>query len=113
MTIKDNIKLLRQQKGMTLEELGKNVGVSKQTIQRYENGQIANVPYDKVVALAKVLGVSAAELMGWSGAEPPLTCEAAQAGKDEASLIKKYRALTPAHKNAVRSLVDSLLDSQE
>ena len=113
MTIKDNIKLLRQQKGMTLEELGKGIGVSKQTIQRYENGQIANIPYDKVVALAAVFNVSAAELMGWAGSDLLASSGAVQSGRDEASLIKKYRALTPAHKNAVRSLVDSLLNSQE
>lgn len=60
------IKMLRKQKRMTLEELAVALGTSKQTIHRYENGIIANIPHDKVVQLAEALGTTPAELMGWS-----------------------------------------------
>lgn len=50
---------------MTLEELGKRISVSKQTVQRYESGQIPNIPYDKIELLAKVFGCSRPYLMGW------------------------------------------------
>lgn len=58
MTIGGKIKALRLEKGMSLEELGKCVGVSKSTVQKWESGYIANMKRDKISLLAKVLGVS-------------------------------------------------------
>lgn len=66
MTIHENIKRLRKEKHLTLEELAKRVNTSKQTIHRYETGEIANIPYDKIQLLAKALNCSEAELMGWN-----------------------------------------------
>ena len=63
--LSNNLKELRKAKGMTLEELAEAVGTSRQTIHRYENGVIANVPAEKVVSLAEALGVAPSELMGW------------------------------------------------
>lgn len=65
MNINENIKRLRHEHDMTLEELGKIAGVSKQTIQRYESGQISNIPYDKIVTLAHAFAIEPSELMGW------------------------------------------------
>ena len=65
--MKDNrIKALRKERGLTLEALAEAVGTSKQTIHRYENGIITNIPYSKVEALAKALGTTPADLVGWS-----------------------------------------------
>lgn len=50
---------------MTLEELGKKVGVSKVTIHKYESKVITNIPSDRIEAMAKALDVSPAYLMGW------------------------------------------------
>ena len=61
-----NIKRLRKEKGLTLDELAARLGTSKQTIHRYENGIITNIPSEKVEMLAQALAVTPAELMGWS-----------------------------------------------
>ena len=61
----DNLRALRKEKGMTLEELASRIGTSKQTIHRYENGIITNVPPEKVESLAMALGTTPSELMGW------------------------------------------------
>ena len=50
---------------MSLEELARRVGTSRQTIHRYENGTITNIPPEKVERLAEALGTSPPELMGW------------------------------------------------
>ena len=63
--LKDKLKELRKKRRMTLEELAEAAGTSKQTIHRYENGIITNIPPERVVALAAALEVSPAELMGW------------------------------------------------
>lgn len=59
------IKDLRRAKGLTLEELAELVGTSRQTIHRYENGTINNIPPEKVESLAAALGTTPGSLMGW------------------------------------------------
>lgn len=59
------LKELRKSKGMTLDELAELVGTSKQTIHRYENGVITNIPPAKIETLASALGTTPQELMGW------------------------------------------------
>ena len=69
--LSNNLQRLRKQCGLTLEEVAEKIGTSKQTIHRYENGVISNVPADKVEALARVFGTSPSELMGWQAEELP------------------------------------------
>ena len=60
-----NLKRLRKEKKLTLEEIASALGTSKQTIHRYENGIISNIPPEKVRTLAALLEVTPAHLMGW------------------------------------------------
>ncbi len=69
MEIGEKIKMLREQKGLTLEELGNKVGVGKSTIRKWELGIIANMKRDKIAILADALNVSPAYLMGWDSKE--------------------------------------------
>lgn len=61
----NNIKKIRKERGLTLDALAGLVGTSKQTIQRYEAGIITNIPKERIEALAEVLSVTPAVLMGW------------------------------------------------
>ena len=65
----DRIHDLRAAHGMTMETLGKKIGVSKATIKRYENGIIQNVPSDKIEAIAEALETTPEYLMGWDEPE--------------------------------------------
>ena len=72
------IKNLRQEKGLTLEQVAAVVGVGKSTVRKWETGMIANMRRDKIADLAKALGTTPAYLMGWnekeeSPSEPELT----------------------------------------
>lgn len=64
MSIGERIRLKRKQKSMTLEELSRFVGVSRQTLSRYENNIIA-VPSDRMEMIAAALDTTPAYLMGW------------------------------------------------
>lgn len=64
MTIGDRIREKRKIKEYTLEQLADEIGVTKSTVLKYENGSIA-IPSDKIEKLAKSLNVSPAYLMGW------------------------------------------------
>ena len=61
----NKIKELRKSKNMTLEEVGKKVGVGKSTVRKWETGMIANMKRDKILALANALDTTPAYLMGW------------------------------------------------
>lgn len=65
MSIGKIIKQRRHEKNMTLEEVAKKINISRQTLSRYENDIITNIPADRIEQLAKVLGCSPASLMGW------------------------------------------------
>lgn len=69
MLINDNIKKRRLTLGLTLEEIAKAVGTTRQTIQKYESGIITNIPSDKIERLAKALNTTPAYLMGWDEKE--------------------------------------------
>ncbi len=62
---KYDIKKRRLELGLTLEEVGKAVGVSKSTVRKWETGYIGNMKRDKIGKLATVLKISPAEFMGW------------------------------------------------
>lgn len=59
------LKQLRINNKYTLDEVGKIIGVSKQTLYKYENNIISNIPSDKIELLAKLYNVSPALIMGW------------------------------------------------
>lgn len=65
MDIGQKIKALREEKGMTLEELGDKVGVGKSTVRKWETGMIANMRRDKIAKVAEALDTDPSFLMGW------------------------------------------------
>ena len=62
MEANEKIKLLRSELGLTLEDVGKAVGVGKSTVRKWETGDIANMRRDKIVKLARVLHTTPAYL---------------------------------------------------
>lgn len=53
----------RRELGLTLEEVGNIVGVSKSTVKKWESGYIKNMKRDKIALLAKALRVSPLYIM--------------------------------------------------
>ena len=65
MTIGDRIKKQRELLGISQVERAEKIKVSKQTLYKYENNIITNIPSDKIEIIGKVLEVSPSYLMGW------------------------------------------------
>lgn len=65
MTVGERIKEVRTRIGMSQVEFADKIDVSKQTLYKYENNIITNIPSDKVEAAALIGGVTPAFLMGW------------------------------------------------
>lgn len=83
MNIGEKLKALRKERKLTLEDVSRNLDISRANISKYENGDITNIPSDKIEQLAKFYGVSPAYLMGWEDRKYPVapketatTCEA-------------------------------------
>ena len=60
------LKKRRKELGLTLAQVADAVGVTEATVQRWESGNIKTVRYEKLAPLSSLLGVSPADLMGWS-----------------------------------------------
>ena len=54
----------RKELGLTLEDVGNIVGVTKSTVKKWESGYIENMRRDKIALLAKALKVSPLYIMG-------------------------------------------------
>lgn len=65
MTVGERIKMLRKKLGLNQVEFADKINVSKQTLYKYENNLITNIPSDKIESVAKLCHVSPAYIMGW------------------------------------------------
>lgn len=109
------IKALRQEKGLTLEQVADVVGVGKSTVRKWETGMIANMRRDKIADLAKALGTTPAYLMGWneedtkkesSPSEPTLT-------EGERVLLDLFNRVPEDQQKLVLQMIRAALGSQE
>lgn len=65
MTMGERLRELRKARGMTQTELADRLHTTKQTIGKYEQGIVTNLPLNRVEELAKALNTTPAYLMGW------------------------------------------------
>lgn len=70
-----NMKRLRNGLGLSFVDLSEKmkaagIKVTASTLQRYESGEIRNIPYDALIALAGIFGCHPGKLMGWDSTEP-------------------------------------------
>lgn len=102
MGLKENIRNRRLELHLTLEEVSKQLNVSKPTLQRYESGVISNIPADKIEKLAKILNTTAASLMGW---DVKIDNEKESLTDEERILLKKFNSLDDMGKHTVMSIL--------
>ena len=69
MKVGERIRHFRRKCGYSMERVGEEIGVSRQTVHRYESGVIENIPRAKVERMAHLFGTTAAVLLGY---EDPL-----------------------------------------
>ena len=107
------IKKLRQEKGLTLEQVADVVGVGKSTVRKWETGMIANMRRDKIADLAKALDTTPAYLMGWnaedsekesSPSEPQLT-------EGEMTMLELFRLVPEDKQQLVLQMIRAALNT--
>lgn len=109
MGIHENIKKLREEQCLTLEEVGKRVGTTKQTIGRYESGEISNIPYDKITQLAKCFNVSPGYLMGWEEKK----IQTPSFNEEHFILINLYEEVNEEHKKIIIDILKMFGESDK
>ncbi|MEG1972336.1 MAG: helix-turn-helix transcriptional regulator [Oscillospiraceae bacterium] len=108
MTKGNKIKALRQTSGITQEQLANMIGTTKQTIFKYENDLITNIPINKLEVISEVLHVSPAYLMGWDKKEKPTTVS----DDGLAEVMNIFLQLTPDNRAKLLELCRLYLGAQ-
>lgn len=113
MTVGERIKNLRLKLEMSQVDFANKIGVSKQTLYKYENNIITNIPSDKIECAARLGNVSPASLMGWSQIETArnLFCgdgSITYLSNSEKALISLYEQLNNIGKKEAYKRIEEL-----
>lgn len=65
MTVGERIKRKREELHISQTDLAQKVGVSKQSLYKYETNIITNIPSNIIEQIATILDISPCYLMGW------------------------------------------------
>lgn len=139
MTISNKIKRLRKAAKISQVELAKKLGTTKQTIYKYENGLITNIPSDKIEIMASLFDTTPQYLMGWEDLPnannseiPPETVETASMiheaenteeildivetvieDDDYRAIVTASKELNPEEMKMVRAMIEGLVNKKD
>ncbi len=104
------IESARKELNLTQEELAKELGLNKSTIQRYETGQVQRIKLPVIAAMAKILNVSPDWLSNKSeNKKQNLQTNKEFLNKDKIHL-EKYNMLNDDGKAKLNERLDELLE---
>lgn len=66
----ERIRELRRAKGISQMDMARLLNTTKQTISKYENGIVSNIPSDKLEAMASLLNSTPEYILGWEEEKP-------------------------------------------
>jgi transcriptional regulator with XRE-family HTH domain len=96
------IKRLREERGLTLEELAPDIGISVSQLSRIENGKREPKLAD-ILRIARRLGVNLSDIIQVS----------ARRASDEEWLIQFVRRLSPEERNRARVMLEAAFPSPD
>lgn len=95
------IKMYREAIHLSQVELAERIGVSKQTLYKYENDIITNIPSDKIEAIARETNTTPEMIMGWAYQNNTFVFS-----PHEKTIVIHYRSADPGTQASVRKLLD-------
>jgi len=102
-----NLRLLREEAGLSQKQLADRIGVSQQSINKYENH---NVEPDiaTLMRMADCFSTSVDYIIGYSEERTPILPNSAyELSSDEISVLCGYRALSEKRKTCLKLLLDT------
>ena len=105
-----NLKLLRQERGISQQKLADALGLRQQTINYYENHKI-EPDIGTLKQMASFFETSIDYIVGYTDIRHPIEpVEPHHLNSDEANLITRYRALSPKERACVAQVIETLLE---
>ena len=111
MSVGQRIRAIRERKNLTLDELAKRCETTKQTIYKYENDIVTNIPYDKIVLLAKALEVTPSYLFGWE--EKENSPQELKLSEGEKALLELFNRVPKDAQQKLLRMLRAALESDE
>jgi transcriptional regulator with XRE-family HTH domain len=103
MTKGQRIKSKREALNISQTDLAKKIGVSKQTLYKYENDIVTNIPSDIIEKMSYQLECEPSYIMGWDDKE---TIEVTTRDMEKAAeLYALYKKAIPEIQSAVETLL--------
>jgi repressor LexA len=110
-----NINKYRMMRNYSLQDLAERIGLTKKTIQRYENGEI-RIDVDRIADVAEGLQVEVADLI--EGAQDFLGVQIGETNQnpleieelEKKPLMYKGKPLTDEQKRRVLDILNTILD---
>ena len=99
------LKKKRKEKGLTLEQAGKQIGVSKVTYRDYELNNIKSARMDKLNAIADFLEISPEELFNKDNGE---RITSTQFKNEVQSLLSKCEDLSDQERMIIKSVISTI-----
>lgn len=103
MTVGERIKEIRCKLKMSQVSFADKINVSKQTLYKYENNIITNIPSDKIEAVAELGNVSPAYIMGWEVSDEDIANVFASI--DLSEMIDNIREFSPQEKRHFKNYI--------
>lgn len=102
-----NLKMLREESGISQKQLAEIIGVSQQSINKYENHNI-EPDIETMIRFADYFNTSVDYLIGHTDVRRKIEIvRAYELNTDEVSIINGYRSLSSKQKNCVATVIDS------
>lgn len=105
-----NLKILRQEHGISQQRLADAIGVSQQSINQYENHSV-EPDISVLTRLADHFNTSIDFIVGRTDIRRPIEhTEAFHLNRDESDVITQYRALKGSEKQCIALMIKTLLE---
>lgn len=101
-----NLKLLRERRGISQNTLALAIGVSQQSINKYENHNI-EPDIETLIRIADYFNTSVDFVIGHSSIRNINSVDSGNLSEAEQILIENYRTLNDKQKNAVSIVMES------
>ena len=108
MSMGTKIRELREAKGMSLEDVARLCGTTRQAIYKYENEIVTNIPYDRIILLAKALNTTPSQLFDWKE-DKKSSSDQLSLTEGEKVMLELFRAIPEDQQPVVLAMIRAAL----
>jgi len=107
-----NLRVLREEKGVTQQKVADAIGSNQQSIHKYEIGEY-EPDIQTMKLLAEYFDTSIDYLVGGTEIRNRIVpVEKYELNQQEQNLIDKFRELSPEHRKCLSTMLDALIEAE-